>query len=275
MTDYIRPQTFNNHAFALRVLSIDGRPWFLARDLCDCLGLKGSPAQHLSALAAQERLLVKQRDRLDGRLPPPELFNGAPCLTLVSDHGTAALVLGSKKPTAKDFGDWLAAEVYPALGLEVVANEADQPDDLDGEGQDLDGLDPLEREDAKQAQALARTDDLGDLQTALAVAAQKRAQELAALAVQIDQARTTLDGLLTLRAILRQELGRLSQAAVALVGPSAGQVAPVADHQPAQDQQGQPKATKPGPVVSLVRSEEVASVPGGDGQEAPPWEVAA
>jgi prophage antirepressor-like protein len=276
MTDHIiQPQTFNNHAFALRVLSVDGRPWFLARDLCDCLGLKGSPAQHLSALADHDRLLVKQRDRLDGRLLPPDLFNGAPCLTLLSDHGTASLVLGSKKPTAKDLGDWLAAEVFPALGLEVVAAEADQPDDLDSEDQALDGLDPLEQEDARQAQALARTDDLGDLQTALAVTAQKRAQELAALAVQIDQARTTLDGLLTLQAILRQELHRLSQAAVALVGPSAVQVAPVADHQPAQDQQGQPETVKPGPVVSLVRSEEVAPAPAKDQQEAPPWEVAA
>ena len=276
MTDHlIQPQTFNNHAFALRVLSVDGRPWFLARDLCDCLGLKGSPAQHLSALADQDRLLVKQRDRLDGRLLPPELFNGAPCLTLVSDHGTAALVLSSKKPTAKDFGDWLAAEVFPALGLEVVATEADQPDDQDSEGQALDGLDPLEREDARQAQALARTDDLGDLQTALAVAAQKRAQELAALAVQIDQARTALDGLLTLQAILRQELHRLSRAAVALVGPSAGQVATETDQQTAQDQQGQPEAVKPGPVVALVRSAVVAPETAQDQQDSPPWDVAA
>jgi len=271
MTDHHQPQTFNNHAFALRVVRLGGRPWFFARDLCDCLGLKGYPAQHLSSLAARDRLLVRPQDRLDGRPMPASAFNGAPCMTLVSDQGAALLALGSRKPAAKDLGDWLAAEVFPALGLEVVANEADQPDDLEA----LDGLDPLEQEDARQAQALARTDDLGDIQTALAVAAQKRAQELAALAVQIDQARTALDGLLTLQAILRQELHRLSLAAVALVGPSAAQVATQADQQTAQDQQGQPEAVKPGPVVALVRSEVVAPVAAQDQQEPPPWDAAA
>lgn len=101
---------FNGHG--IRVVTIDGSPWFVATDVCRVLEMavaKGT-GQWLITLADDEKWRARRDDL-------PELFSGsyAPSTTLISESGLYKLILRSNKPQAKPFQDWVTKEVLPAI----------------------------------------------------------------------------------------------------------------------------------------------------------------
>lgn len=108
---------FQNEKFgAVRTVMQNGEPWFVATDVCGALDI-GNPSQAISRLDADEKmntLISNERNR-----------RGNPNITIVSESGLYSLVLGSRKPEAKEFKRWITHDVIPMIRKTggYVANE--------------------------------------------------------------------------------------------------------------------------------------------------------
>jgi prophage antirepressor-like protein len=101
---------------AIRVVTIDGEPWFVAKDVCDVLGYENSRDAVLTHTAPNQRNTVAIRDG----------NRGNPNKTIVSEGGLYALILGSKMPHAQAFKSWVTDEVLTAVrkdGMYVAGEE--------------------------------------------------------------------------------------------------------------------------------------------------------
>lgn len=95
---------FENEAFgAVRVVERDGEPWFVARDVCECLEL-GNPRTSIALLDEDEKG-VHTMDTPGGQQE----------MSIVSEAGLYSLILRSRKPEAKAFKRWITHEVLPAI----------------------------------------------------------------------------------------------------------------------------------------------------------------
>lgn len=94
---------------SVRVIMIDGEPWFFAKDICDCLDL-GNVGQTVNCLDEDER------KTLDSNIINNDVgSNGGRAPLIVSETGMYSLVLKSRKPEAKKFKRWITHEVLPSL----------------------------------------------------------------------------------------------------------------------------------------------------------------
>lgn len=98
------------HTRTIRAVEIEGEPWFLARDMCEALGLHASPSNgsyqnHYKHLAADELEFAL--------IPQPNGRNMR--MKAVSESGLYKLVMRSKKPEAPEFQHWATAVVLPAI----------------------------------------------------------------------------------------------------------------------------------------------------------------
>lgn len=92
-----------NEFGAVRAVTLDGEPWFVAADVCRALGL-GNSSDVIKRLDEDERTLVS----IEGA------SNGLP-VNAVNEPGLYALILGSRKPEAKAFKRWITHEVIPEI----------------------------------------------------------------------------------------------------------------------------------------------------------------
>ena len=98
-------QVFNNQEFGqVRTMMIDGSPWFVAKDVCECLDINNS-RQALARLDSDEKNSVILNDGTPGN----------PEKGIVNEYGLYSLVLSSRKPSAKAFKRWITREVIPAI----------------------------------------------------------------------------------------------------------------------------------------------------------------
>ena len=96
-------QLFADKGFKIRVVMRDGEPWFVAKDVCECLDL-GNPSQAIARLEDDERWLISNEAlRANGET------------AVVSEPGLYSLVLGSRKPEAKAFKRWVTHDVIPSI----------------------------------------------------------------------------------------------------------------------------------------------------------------
>lgn len=97
-------QVFRNEQFGhVRVIERDGEPWFVAKDVCECLDLD-NPSQAVTRLDDDERCLISNKAlRANGGT------------TVMSEPGLYSLILGSRKPEAKAFKRWITHEVIPSI----------------------------------------------------------------------------------------------------------------------------------------------------------------
>lgn len=110
-------QKFQSEVFGeIRAISLNGDPWFVAKDVCDVLEI-GNASQALSRLEPFERNTIILNEGI-----------GNPNKSLVSESGFYALVLSSRKPIAKPFRLWVTQEVLPQIrktGGYIHAEEGD------------------------------------------------------------------------------------------------------------------------------------------------------
>ncbi len=85
------------------VATEDGTPWFVAKDVCNILGLS-NPRTSLALLDEDEKG-VHSMDTLGGKQE----------LTTVNEAGLYALILKSRKPEARKFKRWVTHEVLPSI----------------------------------------------------------------------------------------------------------------------------------------------------------------
>lgn len=98
----ITPFNFEGHA--VRVLDIDGEPWFVLADLCAVLDLS-NPTMVASRLDSDALSTAEVIDSM-GR---------SQTARIVSEPGMYAVVFMSRKPDAVAFRRWITTEVLPSI----------------------------------------------------------------------------------------------------------------------------------------------------------------
>lgn len=97
-------QIFENQNFGkIRTTIEDSQPWFVAADVCKALGLDDT-SKAVSRLDDDERGATSIRT-----------LGGDQEMTIVSESGLYALILGSRKKEAKSFKRWVTHDVIPAI----------------------------------------------------------------------------------------------------------------------------------------------------------------
>lgn len=104
MSAEIIPFEFESSASSIRVVEIDGKPWFVARDV----------AEALEYASWQPNLVSHVPDKWKG-INQINTLGGAQELLCLSEHGLYFFVGRSDKPKALPFQMWVAGEVLPSL----------------------------------------------------------------------------------------------------------------------------------------------------------------
>ncbi len=105
-TDALATASFSFEGAAVRTITRDGEPWFVAADVCQVLD-HGNARQVVSRLDDDEKDVLIM-DTLGGRQQ----------MTVINEAGLyllILLILTSRKPEAKAFKRWITAEVIPAI----------------------------------------------------------------------------------------------------------------------------------------------------------------
>lgn len=116
-------QVFQHEMFgSLRTLrkAQQGEPWFVAKDVCGCLGLDTS---NLSKLLDEDELSTC----------PVQYTDQVRNLSVVSEPGLYSLVLRSRKPEAKAFKRWVTHDILPSIrksGGYMAAKPDDTPETI-------------------------------------------------------------------------------------------------------------------------------------------------
>ena len=95
---------FEYESTEVRTVVIDDEVWFVAKDVCDILGLD-NPTEAIRPLDEDEKntLRISEGNR------------GNPNVNIISESGVYALVFRSNKPEAKAFSRWVRHEVLPQI----------------------------------------------------------------------------------------------------------------------------------------------------------------
>ncbi len=102
-------QIFKNEQFGqVRVITKDGEPWFVGKDVAEILGYKDTADAIRNHVEDDEKYLSKV-----GEIPTLKTSNyGA---YLINESGLYSLAFGSKLPTAKKFKKWVTSDVLPSI----------------------------------------------------------------------------------------------------------------------------------------------------------------
>jgi prophage antirepressor-like protein len=101
MTTEMMPFSYGDQA--VRVVMIDGEPWFVLADLCAVLGL-----------SQPHRVADRIADDMKGR-HPITTPGGTQEMTIVSESGMYEVVIRSDKPEAVTFRRWITGIVLPEI----------------------------------------------------------------------------------------------------------------------------------------------------------------
>ena len=88
----------------VRVLELDGQPWFVGKDVAGILGYSNSRDAIKNHVDEEDKGVVKH-DTLGGKQE----------LVIINESGLYALILHSKLPKAKQFKRWVTSEVLPSI----------------------------------------------------------------------------------------------------------------------------------------------------------------
>nr|DAY59899.1 MAG TPA: repressor domain protein [Caudoviricetes sp.] len=156
---------------SLRVVRRDqGTPWFVAKDVCDCLelGRQQDSTRYLDEDEKGECLVNTP--------------SGEQMMVTVSEPGLYSLILRSRKPEAKAFKRWVTHEVIPSLrktGGYLMAKPDDTPEAILARAV-LVAQDTIRRIEAERDEAIRTKAWISDRKTATAMATASAAVRKAA-----------------------------------------------------------------------------------------------
>jgi prophage antirepressor-like protein len=113
-------ESFKNESanWNVRVVIVDGEPWFVATDVCKALGIGNASL----AVNGRERIRGDGSTYWSGGLDDDEkgivsvnTLGGEQDLLCVSESGVYSLVFQSRKPEAKAFKRWVTHEILPSI----------------------------------------------------------------------------------------------------------------------------------------------------------------
>ena len=88
----------------VRMQVIDGQPWFVAKDICDILGIT-NVSQALTSIDIDEKKDIITND----------VTSRNQAVRGVNESGMYALIFQSRKPAAWGFRKWVTSEVLPSI----------------------------------------------------------------------------------------------------------------------------------------------------------------
>jgi len=94
---------FDFNTQQVRVITIEGLPWFVANDVCVILGLE-NVGQALSRLDEDKKSIASVYT-----------LEGNQDMSVISESGMLALVSSNGKPDAKEFRRWAVDVVFPVV----------------------------------------------------------------------------------------------------------------------------------------------------------------
>lgn len=100
--------------YDVRVFGTPEDPWFLAKDVCDALGI---------STANLARDLDEDEQGVTQLMTP----GGVQDAKTISESGLYSLILRSRKDSAKKFKKWVTSEVLPALRKQDQGKQARDP----------------------------------------------------------------------------------------------------------------------------------------------------
>lgn len=86
---------------ALSAFDMNGEPWFVARDVCNALGIHRTAVTRLDADEKGLRLTLTP--------------GGPQQVGIINESGLYRLICGSKKPAAQGFRKWVTSVVIPSI----------------------------------------------------------------------------------------------------------------------------------------------------------------
>lgn len=104
MTGQVEVFNFSQEKAPIRVQLINSEPWFVAKDVCEVLGI----ANHKDAASR-----LDEDERRGGGITDP--LGRPQTVTAVSESGLYSLVFQSRKAEAKKFRKWVTSEVLPSI----------------------------------------------------------------------------------------------------------------------------------------------------------------
>lgn len=88
---------------SVRVVMQGDDPWFVAKDVCDCLDLSNN------------RGAIASLDDDEKGVSITDTLGGQQEMSIISEAGLYSLILRSRKPEAKAFKRWVTHEVLPSI----------------------------------------------------------------------------------------------------------------------------------------------------------------
>ncbi|MFC6788264.1 Bro-N domain-containing protein [Methylobacterium komagatae] len=115
-----KTNTFSFAGLELRSITIEGKPWFSAADVCEFLGLTRKNAT----------VHIRKLDDAEKGVYPFHTVRGPQKSAVISESGLYTLTMRSDKPQAKEFQNWVTGTVLPAIrkdGMYVQGEEKLDP----------------------------------------------------------------------------------------------------------------------------------------------------
>lgn len=98
-------QIFNNEQFGqVRVITKDGEPWFVAKDIANILGYSNSRKAIYDHVYTEDKGVTKC-----------DTLGGSQELTTINESGLYSLIFGSKMESAAKFKRWVTSDVLPSI----------------------------------------------------------------------------------------------------------------------------------------------------------------
>jgi anti-repressor protein len=94
-------QKFEFEGSNIRTVIVDGIPYWVAKDVCDILGLT-NPTESVKALDEDEKSTLR-------------ISEGGMPINIINESGLYYLIIRSNKPDAKRFRKWITSEVLPQI----------------------------------------------------------------------------------------------------------------------------------------------------------------
>ncbi len=99
-------KVFENSEFgSIRVLTIDGEPWLVGKDIATALGYSNPRDALARHVDDEDKNTVVIHDGTSGN----------PNLSIINESGLYSLAFSSKLPGAKEFKRWVTSEVLPSI----------------------------------------------------------------------------------------------------------------------------------------------------------------
>ncbi len=101
------PQLFNYEGASVRVVMVDGNPWWVGKDVADVLGYVNSSKAIINHVDDEDKTMVM--------LPQSQNGNLVTQTALINESGLYSLIFGSKLSSAKEFKRWVTSVVLPSI----------------------------------------------------------------------------------------------------------------------------------------------------------------